>query len=68
VDFVDDVDFEFYIARQILDFVADFPDFIDAIVAGGVDFNDIADRPVLDAETVGTRVARVLGGSGPLNR
>jgi len=62
MDFIDDIDFIFDIAGEIFDFIAEFPDIVDAGIAGGVDFDDVADRSVLDPQAIGADVARIGDG------
>ena len=65
VDFVDDVDLVFAVARGVADRFVDLPDVVDAPVGGAVDLDDVERLARDDFEARGALVARLeVGGQG----
>ena len=59
MDFVDNVDFVFAFDGGVTNLIDEVADLLDAIVTGGVDFNDIWMGARVHGQTVGAMVALV---------
>jgi hypothetical protein len=63
VDFIDDVDLESSLGREVLDLLPEVPDFVNAPIGSAVDFQDVQERAGGDFPSNLAGVAGMGGGA-----